>query len=344
MSEKPTYEELERRIQELESHGHDAETIVFSQFEKHNSIVLIIDPDSGAIINANIAAEKYYGYSIKTLKQMKIQEINMLSDEEVARKRQQAAAEKQNFFEFSHRLANGEVRTVEVNSSPVTFRGRKLLLSVIHDITDRKLAEKALQEREQRFRSIVENTDAGYFFIDKNGIIQDVNKAWIDMYRFSSDEEVVGAHFTTIQKAEDTDKAIAFVNRIMSGDSSCFTGEFSRQCGDGTVGYHTFSANPVIRNNQVIGIEGFIMDTTDRRKAEEERNMLIADLKEALSEVKTLRGCLPICSHCKKIRDDKGYWNRIESYLTEHSDAEFSHGICPDCMKEHYPDMGIFDE
>ncbi len=62
------------------------------------------------------------------------------------------------------------------------------------------------------------------------------------------------------------------------------------------------------------------------------------NLEAALSEIKTLSGMLPICSHCKKIRDDKGYWSQVESYIREHTDAEFSHGICPECMKKHYPE------
>lgn len=64
----------------------------------------------------------------------------------------------------------------------------------------------------------------------------------------------------------------------------------------------------------------------------------VVKLKTAMSEVKTLRGILPICSYCKKIRDDDGYWNQVEVYIRKRSDANFSHGICPDCMKEHYPE------
>jgi transcriptional regulator with GAF, ATPase, and Fis domain len=64
-------------------------------------------------------------------------------------------------------------------------------------------------------------------------------------------------------------------------------------------------------------------------------------LKKAMAEVKTLRGMLPICSFCKNIRDDRGYWNKIESYIRQHSEAEFSHSICPKCAKEHYPDLNI---
>lgn len=71
---------------------------------------------------------------------------------------------------------------------------------------------------------------------------------------------------------------------------------------------------------------------------------LIQNLQEALRQVKTLRGLVPICSHCKKIRDDEGYWNSIESYLAKHSEAEFSHGICRDCAKKYYPEHDIYED
>lgn len=77
----------------------------------------------------------------------------------------------------------------------------------------------------------------------------------------------------------------------------------------------------------------------ERKLVQEENEELIIRLQEALKEVKTLSGFLPICSACKKIRDDKGYWNRIENYIRDHSDAEFSHSLCPDCTKELYSDF-----
>jgi len=81
-----------------------------------------------------------------------------------------------------------------------------------------------------------------------------------------------------------------------------------------------------------------------RKAAEKERDRVIQELQKALSEVKTLRGLLPICSGCKSIRDDKGYWKGIERYIQEHSLAKFSHGICPECAKKLYPDYKIYDE
>jgi PAS domain-containing protein len=80
-----------------------------------------------------------------------------------------------------------------------------------------------------------------------------------------------------------------------------------------------------------------IINTTDLVQLAMERDQLIRELQQALAEIKTLSGLLPICSYCKKIRDDKGYWNQIESYISRHSDVLFSHSICPECLKIHYP-------
>jgi len=80
-------------------------------------------------------------------------------------------------------------------------------------------------------------------------------------------------------------------------------------------------------------------DITERKLAENDRIRLIAELRRALDEVETLRGFLPICAHCKKIRDDKGYWNNIEDYISRHSFADFSHTLCPDCVKMFYPEV-----
>jgi len=76
-------------------------------------------------------------------------------------------------------------------------------------------------------------------------------------------------------------------------------------------------------------------------KAAKERENMITELQDALAEVRKLRGIIPICASCKNVRDDKGYWNQIESYIRDHSEADFSHGICPECAKKLYPDLKI---
>ena len=82
----------------------------------------------------------------------------------------------------------------------------------------------------------------------------------------------------------------------------------------------------------------FVLHEKEIRKYNQEREKLILELQDALAKVKTLSGLLPICASCKKIRDDTGYWNQIESYLSSHSEVLFSHGICPECTKKLYPE------
>jgi len=78
-----------------------------------------------------------------------------------------------------------------------------------------------------------------------------------------------------------------------------------------------------------------------KKKQEEEREKLIGELKEAMSHVNKLSGLLPICMYCKNIRDDQGYWSQVEEYISDHSEADFSHSICPDCEKKHFPNIKL---
>lgn len=91
----------------------------------------------------------------------------------------------------------------------------------------------------------------------------------------------------------------------------------------------------------IAGVVGLSRDITALKKLEKEREKLIFDLKLAIDKIKTLHGLIPICCSCKKIRDDKGYWQQIEMYMHEHADAEFSHGYCPECAKKALEELGI---
>jgi PAS domain S-box-containing protein len=98
---------------------------------------------------------------------------------------------------------------------------------------------------------------------------------------------------------------------------------------------------PYLEQGTVAGLIGVARDVTQRKLATAARERIFGELQEALANIKTLRGFLPICASCKKIRDDSGYWNQLESYLREHADVEFSHGICPDCAGRLY--AGYYD-
>ncbi|RJP74690.1 MAG: response regulator [Desulfobacteraceae bacterium] len=126
---------------------------------------------------------------------------------------------------------------------------------------------RSLTEAEKRFRGIVENSNAGYFFVDTKGRFRNVNQAWLKMHGYDSSDEVIGQHFTLTQVEADLVTTGQNVEKLLAG-ISIPTGEASRRCKDGSVGYHTFSAQPVVIQGKVAGLEGFIIDTNERRRFE----------------------------------------------------------------------------
>ncbi|MCK4826007.1 PAS domain S-box protein, partial [bacterium] len=117
---------------------------------------------------------------------------------------------------------------------------------------------------------------------------------------------------------------------------SVFVQEFKRADGSLCMMDLTLTMIPWKEKTEILAT---FRDVSDRVRAEKEREKLICDLKEAMERIKTLRGLLPICMHCKKIRNDKGYWQQVEDYVQDHSEAEFSHGICPECIDKYYPEL-----
>ncbi len=108
---------------------------------------------------------------------------------------------------------------------------------------------------------------------------------------------------------------------------------------DGSTVWLEVNKQPYVADGKVAGFIGVARDITRRVSLEAEQKKLITELRDALASIRTLRGLLPICSSCKKIRDDKGYWKQIEAYVSEHSEAEFSHGLCPECAQKLYPEF-----
>ena len=123
-------------------------------FHRHSAVMLLVEPGSGRIIDANDAAARLYGYDRTTLRSMHIGEINLLPAAQVAAERTRALEEKRSYFVFPHRLASGEERTVEVHSSPIASQQGNVLFSVIHDITERRRAEEALRASEAEVRRL----------------------------------------------------------------------------------------------------------------------------------------------------------------------------------------------
>ena len=140
------------RLQQSES-----EALYRSLFENNHAVMLLIDPETAAIKDANPAACLYYGWSREELKKLRIDAINTLTSEEVAAQMKLARSEKRRNFFFKHRRADGSIRDVEVYSGPLTVKGETLLYSIIHDITDRVQAQELLTESERRLSTLMAN-------------------------------------------------------------------------------------------------------------------------------------------------------------------------------------------
>jgi PAS domain S-box-containing protein len=146
---------------QAEAARRESEEIYRGLFLNEHTAMFLIDPASGAIMDANPAACAYYGYSREEFMAMTVGQLNTLPPEEIRKKMAAAEGREQNRFEFQHRLASGELREIEVYSGPVRVKGRQLLYSLVHDITDRKRAENALKASEARLRLAQEAAKAG---------------------------------------------------------------------------------------------------------------------------------------------------------------------------------------
>ncbi|KKK83775.1 hypothetical protein LCGC14_2790020, partial [marine sediment metagenome] len=189
-----------------------------SLFENSHSIMLIINPDTGDIEDANHAASNYYGYTKDEITSMNITDINTLSKEEVFEEMSWAKDEQRNFFNFRHRLSNGKIRDVEVHSGPIDIKGKELLYSIIHDVTEKKQTEDALRYSENFLKSIVDNEPECVKLLDSDGRLVTMNPSGLRMIEADSLEQVKGQKVQNIVAPEYRDAFKALVKKVTNGE------------------------------------------------------------------------------------------------------------------------------
>jgi PAS domain S-box-containing protein len=160
-------------------------------FELHAAAMLLIDPESGTIIDANIASTLFYGYSREQFRTMNISEINRLSKKQIEEEYQKAVRQNKNDYIFPHKLANGEIRTVEVHSTPITINQKPVLFSIIHDITERTRAEAEIRRQSGLIRSLLDSIPDIIFFKDTGGVYIGCNPPFAEFVG-KSREEIIG--------------------------------------------------------------------------------------------------------------------------------------------------------
>ncbi|WP_324473498.1 PAS domain S-box protein [Methanospirillum sp.] len=157
-------------------------------------------------------------------------------------------------------------------------------VSLARALLDQKRMAAELRASKDRLTNIIQNTPAGYFRIDRGGNFVDVNDAWLHMHKYHDRSEVIGKHFSITQVDENIVLAQRNVEKMLSGESVPF-GEFTRRCKDGSIGVHIFSAIPVREDGKIVGIEGFLIDITHKKRSEEE---LIRSESEKRSIIQTI--------------------------------------------------------
>jgi PAS domain S-box-containing protein len=284
----------------------------------------------GRLLDVNAAYCFMSGYSKEELLGKRISEISPFVTQEVIALRQaQVMVVGSAWFNSKHVAKDGRVFDVELHAIKLSQGGHSICF--IRNISEMKQVEEKRQKTEARFRSLLEQAPIAIAMTRESRFLY-VNPCYLAMHGFSNADELIGTSIFDRVLKEDLQafRQHPELQALAEADDLAF--EFRALRKDGTAFPVSTSVRTLLLDDGP-AVLGFIQDISERKRTEIERENLIRNLREALDKVKTLRGLIPICSHCKKIRDDQGYWNQLEAYITHHSEAAFTHGVCPDCAR-----------
>jgi PAS domain S-box-containing protein len=207
------------------------------------------------------------------------------------------------------------------------------------DLAAQRRLESAVTKERNLLRTLIDNIPDAIYVKDIDSRKTIANLADVHNMGLQSEAEVLGKDDFGLFPKEIAEGFVADDQAVIQTGQPVINREEYVMNAQGEKRWLDTSKVPLRdEKGQTIGLVGIGRDITERKKAETERERLIAELQDALADVKLLSGLVPICANCKKIRDDQGYWTQIESYIQDRSDAKFSHSICPDCAQILYPE------
>jgi len=204
------------------------------------------------------------------------------------------------------------------------------------EVAERQKTEAVLRESEERFRRAFDDAPIGMALVGVDGRWLRVNPAVCTMVGYTADE-LLKTNFQSITHPEDLAADLGLMQQLLAGEIRDYKMEKRYLQKNGAV-LHALLSVSLVRDaaGQPLYFVAQILDVTAEKLRVVEREKLIGDLQKALADVKTLGGLLPICAGCKSIRDDRGYWKKIETYLREHSGVSFTHDFCPECLVKEF--------
>lgn len=333
-------ERLETEIQEkfnTEQSLRKSEEQYRQLVEKAN-IGIIIDDELGNIKYFNEQLCKITGYSPNEMIKMNIKDIIYDEDYPKVLEKHRNRIEGLNPYErYEFRIKTKQKRILYVEADVSVLKSKNKIIGTkayIWDITNRKETELALKESEERFRSIYNNATMGFYRMSADGCILMANPKFLEMLKVC-EKEILNKKLSEVLEVDEQREN--FMELICKQKKvNGYESEWYRK--DGALFFGRETAWAIDDDNgNVQYIDVILEDVTLKKQIEEEREQLIQLLQTARSEIKVLSGLLPICASCKRIRDENGNWSNIEQYIDEHSEAKFSHGICPECAAKLYP-------
>lgn len=325
--------------------------------ERMNESELVVGLD-GQIIEANERAAQLYGFSRAELLTMNVRDVRAPEALADLPEQLRSATDGPTRFQTTHRRKDGSTFPVEVSSRPFDIGGRKYLHSLLRDMTGQIQRETRLRDQAEQLERaaaqlnfVLEGANDGFWdWHIESGRVQ-YNPRWAEMLGYEQHELTDGIKaWERLLHVDDRPAVEAALTAHLRGESTHYQSEHRLRHKDGRWVW-VLDRGKVVEwgdDGRPVRAAGTHTDITQRRIAAaaleaslEENQRLVGELREALANVKVLSGLLPICMHCKKIRDDKGYWERIDKYIAAHTDAAFSHGLCPDCIEQHYPEFDL---
>ncbi|MCB1157967.1 MAG: PAS domain S-box protein [Leptospiraceae bacterium] len=235
-------------------------------FKEDKSVKLLIDSGTGQIVDTNPTACDFYGYSYEELLQLRIQDINILSFDEVRREMAFAKDHKKNFFHFRHRLKDGNIREVEVTSNPIRIAGKDYLFSIIYDITEKIKFEKDKQEKEELYQLVINTAAEGFWMINAEQKTIEVNQALCDMLGYSK-EELLGHSPLDFANSESYKTIKEQLEKISSTRHRAYRQDLVKKSGDIFPAF--FHASTITDDaGKIINSFAFVSDVSERDEVE----------------------------------------------------------------------------